>query len=61
MNYDDTAVHMAREMLIITLKVAAPILAAGGSSCGRVVPPPKAGGMPRRDALPGGPASTPVL
>ncbi len=29
MNYDDTAVHMAREMLIITLKIAAPILAAG--------------------------------
>ncbi len=29
MNYDDTAVLMARDMLIITLKIAAPILAAG--------------------------------
>ncbi len=29
MNYDETAVMMARDMLIITLKIAAPILAAG--------------------------------
>lgn len=29
MNYDETSVLMAREMLLITLKIAAPILAAG--------------------------------
>lgn len=29
MNYDEAAVSMARDMLIITLKIAAPILAAG--------------------------------
>lgn len=29
MNYDESAVLMARDMLIITLKIAAPILAAG--------------------------------
>jgi flagellar biosynthetic protein FliQ len=29
MNYDETAVQMARDMLMITLKIAAPILAAG--------------------------------
>lgn len=29
MNYDETAVQMARDMLLITLKLAAPILAAG--------------------------------
>jgi flagellar biosynthetic protein FliQ len=28
-HYDETAVELAKEMLIITLKVAAPILAAG--------------------------------
>ena len=29
MHYDEAAVAMARDMLIITLKIAAPILAAG--------------------------------
>lgn len=29
MHYDDTAVLMAQEMLIVALKIAAPILAAG--------------------------------
>jgi flagellar biosynthetic protein FliQ len=29
MNYDESAVSMARDMLVITLKIAAPILAAG--------------------------------
>jgi flagellar biosynthesis protein FliQ len=29
MQYDEAAVAMARDMLIITLKIAAPILAAG--------------------------------
>jgi len=29
MNYDETAVQMARDMLLIVLKIAAPILAAG--------------------------------
>ena len=29
MNYDESAVLMARDMLIVTLKIAAPILAAG--------------------------------
>jgi len=29
MQYDESAVLMARDMLIITLKIAAPILAAG--------------------------------
>lgn len=29
MHYDESAVQMARDMLIITLKIAAPILAAG--------------------------------
>jgi flagellar biosynthesis protein FliQ len=29
MPYDETAVYLARETLIITLKIAAPILAAG--------------------------------
>ena len=29
MHYDETAVDLAREMLIIALKIAAPILAAG--------------------------------
>ncbi|MEX2219881.1 MAG: flagellar biosynthetic protein FliQ [Phycisphaerales bacterium] len=28
-NYDEAAVAMARDMLVITLKIAAPILAAG--------------------------------
>ncbi len=28
-HYDETAIDLAREMLIITLKIAAPILAAG--------------------------------
>ena len=29
MHYDETAIDLAREMLIITLKIAAPILVAG--------------------------------
>lgn len=29
MPYDETAIELAREMIIITLKIAAPILAAG--------------------------------
>jgi flagellar biosynthetic protein FliQ len=29
MHYDETAIDLAREMLIITLKIAAPMLAAG--------------------------------
>lgn len=29
MNYDDSAIDLAREMLMISLKIAAPILAAG--------------------------------
>ena len=29
MHYDEAAIDLAREMLIITLKIAAPILAAG--------------------------------
>ena len=29
MHYDESAVQMARDMLFITLKIAAPILAAG--------------------------------
>ena len=29
MHYDDAVIMMARDMLIITLKIAAPILAAG--------------------------------
>jgi flagellar biosynthesis protein FliQ len=29
MPYDETAVYLARETLIVTLKIAAPILAAG--------------------------------
>lgn len=29
MHYDETAIHLARDMLIITLKIAAPILIAG--------------------------------
>jgi flagellar biosynthetic protein FliQ len=29
MNYDESAISMARDMLVITLKIAAPILAAG--------------------------------
>ena len=29
MHYDEAAVAMARDMLVITLKIAAPILAAG--------------------------------
>ena len=29
MNYDDAAIDLAREMLIIALKIAAPILVAG--------------------------------
>ena len=29
MHYDETAVDLAREMLVIALKIAAPILAAG--------------------------------
>jgi flagellar biosynthetic protein FliQ len=28
-HYDETAIDMAREMLMVTLKIAAPILAAG--------------------------------